>query len=62
MDIFSNYKGPKSNQFKDHNQISVIIYWESIDLQIRMKAKIKKLINIFPMSTLKIDHFQKMQL
>lgn len=40
--FFSNYKGPKSNQFKDHNQISVIIYWESIDLQIRMKAKIRK--------------------
>lgn len=41
--FFSNYNSPKSKQFKEHNQISVSIYWSSIDVQIRMKSFIKKI-------------------
>ena len=33
---------PKAHQFESHNQVSVLIYWESINTQIRMKAKISK--------------------
>lgn len=40
--FFSNYKSPKSIAFKSNNQISILIYWESIKMQIRMKAKIQK--------------------
>jgi pyridoxamine 5'-phosphate oxidase len=40
--FFSNYKSPKSVAFKSNNQISILIYWESIKMQIRMKAKIQK--------------------
>ena len=40
--FFSNYDSPKSQQFKSHNQITCVIYWSSINAQIRMKAKINK--------------------
>jgi len=40
--FFSNYHSPKANQFKSHNQVSILIYWASINTQIRMKAKIFK--------------------
>ena len=40
--FFSNYESPKSQQFKMHNQISALFFWSSIDIQIRLKAKIKK--------------------
>ena len=40
--FFSNYLSPKANQFESHNQVSVLIYWASINTQIRMKAKIFK--------------------
>ena len=40
--FFSNYKGPKSIEFKSHQQISALLYWNSIDVQVRIKAKIKK--------------------
>ena len=40
--FFSNYTSPKSQEFKTHNQITAIIYWSSINVQIRMKAHIKK--------------------
>ena len=40
--FFTNYNSPKSRQFNEHNQISAIIFWEKINIQIRMKAKIKK--------------------
>jgi pyridoxamine 5'-phosphate oxidase len=45
--FFSNYLSPKSVQFQSTNQISAVIYWESINVQIRMKAKIKKTESIF---------------
>jgi len=40
--FFSNYKSPKAAAFNSHNQIAALIYWSSINIQIRMKAKIKK--------------------
>jgi len=38
--FFSNYNSPKSAQFKSHDQISCVFYWNKIDTQIRLKAKI----------------------
>ena len=40
--FFSNYNSPKASSFNSHNQIAVLVYWPSINAQIRMKAKIKK--------------------
>ena len=40
--FFSNYNSPKASSFKSHNQIAALIYWPSINTQIRIKAKIKK--------------------
>ena len=40
--FFSNYDSPKALSFKSHNQIAALVYWPSINVQIRMKAKIKK--------------------
>jgi pyridoxamine 5'-phosphate oxidase len=40
--FFSNYDSPKSNEFQSHNRIAALIYWDSINVQIRIKAKIKK--------------------
>ena len=40
--FFSNYMSPKSKDFADHDQITALIYWNNIDVQIRMKAHIKK--------------------
>ena len=40
--FFSNYESPKAAAFNSHNQIAALIYWSSINVQIRMKAIIKK--------------------
>ena len=40
--FFSNYKSPKSRDFLSHDQITALIYWNATNVQIRMKAKIKK--------------------
>ena len=40
--FFSNYRSPKSQEFSTHNQITALFYWSSINVQIRMKAYIKK--------------------
>ncbi len=40
--FFSNYNSPKSLAFKSKNQISALIYWSSTNIQIRMRACIKK--------------------
>ena len=40
--FFSNYDSPKAISFNSHNQIAALLYWPSINVQIRMKAKIKK--------------------
>ena len=39
--FFSNYKSPKAFSFNSHNQIAALLYWSSINVQIRMKAYIK---------------------
>ena len=45
--FFSNYDSPKASAFNSHSQIAALIYWPSINVQIRMKAKIKKTSNEF---------------
>lgn len=40
--FFSNYNSPKSVAFSSHNQICALIYWPSINIQIRIKALIEK--------------------
>ena len=40
--FFSNYNSPKSTNFSYHDQISALIYWNEINIQIRIKAKIKR--------------------
>ena len=40
--FFSNYESPKSKDFISHDQITALIYWNSTNVQIRMKAKIKQ--------------------
>ncbi len=40
--FFSNYNSPKSKAFDSHSQICALIYWPAINMQIRMKANIKR--------------------
>ena len=40
--FFSNYNSPKSYDFKEHNQITALVYWNSTNTQIRMKAMIER--------------------
>ena len=40
--FFTNYKSPKAEQFKTHEQISALLLWDEIEVQIRMKGKIFK--------------------
>lgn len=40
--FFSNYNSRKSSEFLSHDQISALIYWDSINAQIRIKSNIKK--------------------
>ena len=40
--FFSNYGSPKASAFSSHNQIAALLYWPSINVQIRMRAEIKK--------------------
>ena len=43
--FFSNYDSPKASSFNSHSQITALFYWSSINVQIRMRAKIKKTSN-----------------
>ena len=45
--FFTNYNSPKSKQFDSLNQIAATFFWDSINVQIRMKALIKKTSNDF---------------
>lgn len=45
--FFSNYNSPKALAFNSHDQISALLYWPSINTQIRIKARIKKTSNMF---------------
>jgi pyridoxamine 5'-phosphate oxidase len=40
--FFSNYRSLKSQDFQSHEQISALFFWNSIDVQIRIKAKINQ--------------------
>jgi pyridoxamine 5'-phosphate oxidase len=40
--FFTNYDSKKASDFNDHDQIAALVYWPSINTQIRIKAKIKK--------------------
>ena len=40
--FFSNYDSPKALSFNSHDQIAALVYWPSINVQIRMRAKIKR--------------------
>ena len=44
--FFSNYKSPKAVSFFSHSQIAALVYWPSTNVQIRMKAEIKKTSNL----------------
>ena len=58
--FFSNYESPKASSFNSHNQIAALVYWPSINVQIRMKAKIKKLQMITIKNIFLIDQRTKM--
>lgn len=45
--FFSNYESPKAIHFLSHPQIATVLHWKSINTQIRMKARIKKVDRIF---------------
>ena len=40
--FFTNYNSPKAKAIATHNQISALIYWDSMNCQIRLKANINK--------------------
>ena len=40
--FFSNYNSPKAKDFESHNQITALIYWNTTNTQIRLKATINK--------------------
>ena len=40
--FFSNYYSPKASAFNTHKQIAALLYWSSINVQIRIKAQITK--------------------
>jgi len=41
--FFTNYLSPKAKQFREHNQISCLIFWNQINAQIRLQGKVKKI-------------------
>ena len=45
--FFTNYNSSKAIEFEKHKQISALFYWSKINLQIRIKADIKKSDEIF---------------
>jgi pyridoxine/pyridoxamine 5'-phosphate oxidase len=40
--FFSNYESPKSKQFEEHDQISALIFWNTVNTQIRINGRIKR--------------------
>ena len=51
--FFTNFNSLKARNFAKHNQISALFYWSSINVQIRMKAKIFK-----TSSTISDEHYK----
>jgi len=41
--FFTNYNSNKALQFFEHSQISAIVFWHTINLQIRIKADLEKI-------------------
>ena len=58
--FFSNYNSPKASAFNSQNQIAALVYWPSINVQIRMRAKIKKTSNDYNQKYFLIDQKKKM--
>ncbi len=50
----SESESPKAMDFNSHNQISALLYWRELNLQIRLKAKIHK-----SSTTFSDNHFKK---
>jgi NAD(P)H-hydrate epimerase len=40
--FYSNYNSPKAFEFENHNQVSCVIFWNNINIQIRIKGFIEK--------------------
>jgi pyridoxamine 5'-phosphate oxidase len=45
--FFSNYESPKAKDFLQHNQISGLFFWNNTNMQVRIKANIKKTNSLF---------------
>ena len=45
--FFSNYNSQKAQDFESHRQISAALYWDVSNIQIRMKATVKKTSKVF---------------
>jgi pyridoxamine 5'-phosphate oxidase len=45
--FFTNYNSLKANDFSCHPQITSLIYWDKLNIQIRIKASIKRTSNEF---------------
>ena len=52
--FFSNYESPKAEQFFENSNISCLFFWEEINTQIRIKAKIRK-----TKANISDEHFSK---
>jgi pyridoxamine 5'-phosphate oxidase len=52
--FFSNYESEKAKDFSSHSQVSGLFYWNSLNVQIRIKSLIKKSDNDFS-----DEHFKK---
>lgn len=52
--FFTNYSSKKAKDFLSHDQISALFHWPSTNVQIRIKARIRK-----SNSDLSDDHFKK---
>ena len=55
--FFTNYESPKAQAFNKHKQISALLYWDSINTQIRIKGKIRR-----TSSSFSDEHFAGRQL
>ena len=55
--FFTNYSSPKASQFNTHNQISCAFFWSKINVQIRIKANIRK-----TSKTFSDNHFKNREL
>ena len=55
--FFTNYESPKAQACNKHKQISALLYWDSINTQIRIKGKIRR-----TSSSFSDEHFAGRQL